>query len=109
MFGQTGRGAFQAFLLLAGSWQLQHCRGLIRDKVGYHHNAPVRQFERVVVDVGILHVDLAKSRNLLTSAPLAEQEEWAFAANFFVERQFRPWTEADRNIGFTDRCEAAGE
>jgi len=68
---------------------LQYGRVLTGDQPRDQHDLSVREFERVVVDVRIVHVDLPESGNLVIHARSAERPESALVLDVFVESQFR--------------------
>ena len=72
-----------------GCRQLQYCRALTGDQPRDLHDLAAREFECVVVDVRIVHVDLPKSGNLVIHARSAEQAESALVLNIFFKSQFR--------------------
>jgi len=47
------------------SRQLQHGRALAFAQQRQHHDLPVGKLERIVMDVGLTHVDLAEPSNLV--------------------------------------------
>jgi hypothetical protein len=51
---------------MGGDWQLQHRRGLARAKAREQHYLPVREFQRVVMSHGVIHVDLPEARKPLS-------------------------------------------
>ena len=51
---------------MGGHWQLQHRRGLARAKAREQHYLPVREFQRVVMSHGVIHVDLPEARKPLS-------------------------------------------
>src|SRR6185437_5530217 len=52
------RRFFLAVRLLAGDRQLQHVGALARHQPGHHHDLAARKFERIVMHMRIVHVDL---------------------------------------------------
>ena len=81
-----GRGFLGAALLLAGDRQLQHGGALARHQPGHHHDLATREFERVVMHMRVIHVDLAESGNFVLDASLAEQAEGAVVLDIVLER-----------------------
>jgi hypothetical protein len=62
--------------------------GAVRPRSVRSHLA-AREFERVVVDVRIVHVDLPESGNLVIHARSAERAESALILDVFIKSQFR--------------------
>jgi hypothetical protein len=64
--------------------QLQYGGALTGDQPRNHHDLSIREFERVVVDVRIVHVDLPESGNLVIHARSAERLKarsyWTFSS-----------------------------
>ena len=88
---------------------MQHRRRLSGSEVGQHDQPPVGEFERVVVGVGLFEIDLAESRDARRDLHPPRQEAVRIGEDHLaVERQFRAWPQADRDIGRADLGEAAG-
>src|SRR5262245_47924770 len=92
---------------MCGDRQLQHRRGLARAKAREQHYLPVREFQRVVMGHGVVHVDLPEARE-----PLPDLVVWqntdavrGLAFDILVERDFGARQQADRNIRLADRRE----
>ena len=79
----------RAVVIARGRRQLQDRRALTGDQPRDHHDLAAREFERVVVDVLIMHVDLPESGNLVTHARPTERAESALVMGVFIKSQFR--------------------
>jgi hypothetical protein len=64
---------------------LQYGRALTGDQPRDHHDLAVREFECIVVDVRVVHVDLPESGNLVVHARSAEQGESALVLDIFFK------------------------
>jgi hypothetical protein len=68
---------------------LQYGRALTGNQPRDHHDLAVREFECIVVDVRVVHVDLPESGNLVVHARSTEQAECALVLDIFFKSQFR--------------------
>jgi hypothetical protein len=80
--------------------QLQHRSALPGDQPGKLQNLPVWEFQRIEVDVRIVHLDLAKACHLVLDTALAKKGKGALVPDLVVEGQFRSGQKADRDIGW---------
>jgi len=69
--------------------QLQHGRDLSGDQSCDHHDLAAREFERVVVDVRIVHIYLPEPCDLVIHARFPEKAARAIVLDVVLERQFR--------------------
>jgi hypothetical protein len=83
------RTLLRAALIARGRRQLQYGRALTGDQPRDHHDLSIREFEGVVMQVPVAHVDLPESGNLMIHARSAEQAESALVLDVFVKSQFR--------------------
>jgi hypothetical protein len=89
----------RAVVIARGRRQLQDRRALTGDQPRDHDDLAVREFERVVVDVLIMHVDLPES---VSHARPAERAESALVLDGFVKSPFRAWKYTDGDAGFAN-------
>jgi hypothetical protein len=88
-------------------WQLQDSCRLAGHEARYQHDLPAGEFQRVMVDVGIVHIDLTESGHAMGDARPAEHAESAVELNVAVESELRTGKQADGHVGFTDFGKAA--
>ena len=97
------------FLLWRGG-QLQHCRTLALYQPRDQNNLSVREFKRVVMDVGHVHIDLPKSGylcvNCFVALPAQEKPKTGLNFNVIFERDLCPWKQAHGHVWFSDCREA---
>jgi hypothetical protein len=84
----------RALVTVCGRWQLQHGRGLTRDKPRDHHHLATREFERVVMNVRIVHLNLPEPGHLVLH-PRPEQSESAVILDLLLEREFGAGKQTD--------------
>src|ERR1700722_1341267 len=89
--------------------QLEHRRGLAWNKPRYHHDLATGKFERVVMNVRVVRVDLTEAGNPLIDAGPAEHRESAVISDIVVERDFGAGEQADRDFGLADFGKSAGD
>ena len=84
----------------SGSGQLQHGRGLALAQAREKHHLPVREFQRIVMDHGVVHVDLPESREPLCNFLVRENAdaERRLAFDVLVERNLRARLQTDGNM-----------
>jgi hypothetical protein len=62
----------------------------------------VRKFKRVVMDVGHVHIDLAKSgylcANCLVALPAQEKPKASFDFDVIIEGDLRPWKQTNSHV-----------
>src|SRR5262245_18499819 len=92
--------------LLGVDRQLQHGGDLAFAQAGHQHDLAAREFERVVVVMRILQVDLAETRDLLGDPPARQQAEGVHAGYFLLEGELCAGHQADGDIRLADRREA---
>jgi hypothetical protein len=59
------------------------------------------EFQRVVLNVPIVHIDLPEAGNLVIHMGLAKKTEGAVVPDFVIERQFRSGQKTNRDFGWT--------
>ena len=64
-------------------------------------NLPIWEFQRIVLNVLIVHIDLPKACHLVIHTGLAKKAEGAVVPDIVVEGQFRSGQQADRHLGWT--------
>jgi len=72
--------------------QLQHRRALAFAQAREQHDLPVREFQRIVMDHSVLHVDLPEAREPLSDFLVGEDAnaKHRLALDILVERNLRP-------------------
>ena len=88
---------------------MQHGGGLTGDKPRDHHDVAAREFERVMMDVRIVHIELPEPGNLVLHARLPEQTESTVIFDLLLEGEFGAGKQTDGDVGFPDGSEAAGD
>ena len=91
------------------SRQLQHRCGLTGNQPRHHHNLSAGKFQRVMMDVRVIHIDLAESGDAMLDPRFAEHAEGAVKLDVVVEGELGAREQADRHIGLTDFGKAAGD
>jgi hypothetical protein len=81
--------------------QLQDRGGLATDQLRDLQNLPIWKFQRIVLNVRIVHIDLPKACDLVIHTSLAKKAEGALIPDIVVEGQFRSGQQADRHLGWT--------
>jgi hypothetical protein len=81
--------------------QLQHRSGLASDQLRELQNLPIWEFQRVVLNVRIIHIDLPEACHLVANTGLAKQAERTVVPDVVIERQFRSGQQANRDLGWT--------
>ena len=94
---------------MRGRRHLQHGRALARRQPRHQDNLAAGKFERVVVDVRIVHVDLAEAGHFVLNARLAEQTEGAVVFNVAREGELGAGHQTHGDVGLSDCGEAAGD
>ena len=79
----------RAAVIARGRRQLQYGRALTGDQSRDHHDLAAREFECVVMQVRVVHVDLPELGNFVVHARSAEQAESALVLDIFFKSQFR--------------------
>src|SRR5829696_8780378 len=87
--------------LLCRDRQLQDRGGLATDQLRDFQNLPIWKFQRIVLNVRIVHIDLPKTCDLVIHTSLAKKAEGALVLDIIVEGQFRSGQQADRHFGWT--------
>jgi len=94
---------------MCGDRQLQHGRTLTLAQACDQHHLPVREFQRIVMGHGVVHVDLPEARE-----PLPDLLVWQnagakrrLAFDILVERNFGAGQQADRNMRLAGRRKTA--
>src|SRR5579864_4297299 len=88
-------------VVLGRNGQLQHRCGLASDQLLDFQNLPIWEFQRVVLNVRIVHIDLPKACDLVIHTGLAKKPEGAIVLDVVVEGQFRSGQQADRHPGWS--------
>jgi hypothetical protein len=79
--------------------QLQHRGGLASDQLRELQNLPIWEFQRVVLNMRIVHIDLPEASDLVLHTRLAKKA--AVVPDLVVEGEFRSRQQADRHLGWT--------
>src|SRR6516162_3817608 len=89
--------------------QLQHHRALAFAQAREQHDLPVREFQRIVMDHSVLHVDLPEARELLSDFLVGEDADakHRLALDILVERNLRARQQTDCNMRLPNRGKAA--
>jgi hypothetical protein len=90
-------------VLLSVDGQLQHRSGLATDELRNLQNLPVREFQRIMLDVRIIYINLPEARDLVINTSLArklnaKKTAGAVVLNVFVKGEFRSRQQADRQF-----------
>jgi hypothetical protein len=88
-------------------WQLQHGRYLPGEQPRDQHDLAGREFQRIVVDMRIVHTDLPEPCDSLIYARLPEQAESAVIPNVIFECEFGAGNQAHSHVGLADSGEAS--
>jgi hypothetical protein len=93
------------------NWQLQYLRALARDQSRHHQHLAVWKLQRVMMNAGIVDVDLPKTSNLVLRQylPPSKQNEVAFILHISLEGHLGAGKHAHGNIGIPDGSEAASQ
>src|SRR4051812_44411266 len=81
--------------------QLQDRGDLAIDQLRDLQKLPIWKFQRIVLNVRIVHFDLSKTCDLVIHTSLAKKAKGAFVPDIILERQFRSGQQADRHLGWT--------
>ncbi len=73
----------------------------------HHHEPAVGKLKRVVMDMRIVHIDLAEASDALGQAGPAEQSESTVVLHVPIEGDFGAGKEADGHLWFAERGETA--
>src|SRR6516165_5893110 len=94
---------------MCGNRQLQHRRALAFAKAREQNHLSVREFQRIVVDGGIIRIDLPEAREPLPDLLVWQKTdaERRLALDILIERNFGTGQQADRNIRLADRRKPA--
>src|SRR6516164_6083022 len=89
--------------------QLQHHRALAFAQAREQHDLPVREFQRIVMDHSVLHVDLPEAREPLSDFLVGEDPDakHRLALDILVERNLRARQQTDCNMRLPNRGKAA--
>src|SRR5215469_5243717 len=87
--------------MLCRDRQLQHRGGLASNQLRELKNLAIGEFQRIVLNVRIVHIDLPKACDLVIHTGLAKKAEGAVVADIVVEGQFRSGQQTDRDLGWT--------
>src|SRR6516165_11991054 len=82
------------------SRQLQHRRTLTLAQARDQHHLPIREFQRIVMSRGVVHVDLSEAREPLPDLLVAQNAgaKQRLAFDILVERNFGTRQQADRHV-----------
>jgi hypothetical protein len=94
---------------MCGNRQLQHRRTLARAKAREQNYLPVREFQRVVMGHGVVHIDLPEACKPLPDLLVRQnaEAEGRLALNILIKRDFGSRQQADRDIRLADRRETS--
>ena len=81
--------------------QLQNRSGLASDQLLDLQNLPIWEFQRVVLNMRVVHVDLPEACDLVIHTRLAKKAEGPIVPDILVKGQLRSGQQADRNPGWT--------
>src|SRR5262252_6827545 len=93
--------SFNMLEVLCCDRQLQHRGGLAGGQLIDLQNLPIWKFQRIVLNVRIVQIDLPKACDLVIHTGLAKKAEGAFISDIVVEGEFGPGQQADRHLGWT--------
>jgi hypothetical protein len=82
--------------------QLQHCYSLARNEPRHHHDLTAREFQGIVMDVRIVHLDLAETGHAMRDARPAEHAERTVKLDVVIESELGAGEQADRHIGLAN-------
>src|SRR5580704_6822625 len=107
----AGRGfrRFEFAAHLRGGRQLQYGRSLARNKPRHQHDLAAGELQRVMMNMRIVHVDLAKAGDALVDPGAAEHAEGAVVVHGLVESDLGAGKETYRYLRLADFAEAARE
>src|SRR5262249_31498166 len=93
---------------MSGGRQLQHRRVLPLDQPREQYHLSVGKFQCIVMDHGIVRIDLPEARKPLSDFLVWEDanSEWRLAFDILVERNFGTGQEANRDVRVADGGEA---
>src|SRR5712691_763605 len=100
---------FRCFFVWHAGRQLQHGRVLAFDHAGQQHDLAAGEFERVVMRVRPLAIDLPEARRLLADFAVGQEAVGGLAHRVLFEGKLGARTKAYRDARRADRREAAGE
>ena len=75
----------------------------------YQHDLPVRKFQRVVMRVRFMKLDLTELRRAPLHLALRQNAEEIVVFDVVLEYQFGPGPQAHRHFGFSDSGKATGD
>src|SRR5262249_58066143 len=81
--------------------------GLAGNQPRHNNNLPAGKFQRVMMDMRVIHVDLAESSHAVLDPCFAKHAEGAVKLDLVVESELSAREQADRDVGMTDFGEAA--
>ena len=79
------RDGFTAAALARRCRQLQHGGALAGDQAGDHDNLAAGEFQRIVMDVGIVQIDLPEAGHFVLDPGLPEQAEGTIVLDVMLE------------------------
>src|SRR5215469_2931889 len=86
--------------MLCRDRQLQHRGGLASNQLRELKNLAIGEFQRIVLNVRIVHIDLPKACDLVIHTRLAKKAEGAVVPDLVGEGQFCSGQAADRPLGW---------
>src|SRR6516165_12108409 len=89
--------------------QLQYRCALAVAEAREQHQLSIREFQRIVMARGDIHVDLPEASEPLLNFPAREKPTQSLAFDILVERDFRAGQQADRDIWLADGSKAASD
>ena len=97
--------------MMSGGRQLQHGRALALDQAREQHHKSVGEFQRVVMDHGIIRIDLPETREPLSDFLVPEDanaERW-LAFDVVIERDLGTRQQTNSDMRLADGSEATGD
>jgi hypothetical protein len=103
----SGSALTLAFDAVRAGGKLQHRGVLPGAQTGQEHHLAARKFERVMVVVRVVEVDLLEARDFLPQLLVGEEAERVLAFDIAVEHELRPREETDRDVRLFHRRKPA--
>src|SRR5215469_1248566 len=86
--------------MLCRDRQLQHRGGLASNQLRELKNLAIGEFQRIVLNVRIVHIDLPKACDFVIHTRLEKRAEGAVVPALVVEGHFCSGQQADRHLGW---------
>src|SRR4051794_11306958 len=87
--------------MLCRDRQLQDGGDLAIDQLRDLQKLAIGKFQRIVLNVRIVHIDLPKTCDLVIHTSLAKKAEGTLVPDIIVEGHFRSGQQTDRHLGWT--------